>query len=83
MWGEREDLQGRATLDRLNSINMETKILGMMTRDISGQGKNFLSNFQGVRNMLSFGWSKESQVFLRNGKAGDGCDALLLKGGYE
>lgn len=48
VWGEREDLQGRVTLDRLNSILMETKILGMMTRDISGQAKNFLSNFQGL-----------------------------------
>lgn len=45
---EREDLQGRVALGRLNTINMETKILGMMTRDISEQGKNFLPSFQGL-----------------------------------
>lgn len=80
---EREDLQGRVALGRLNTINMETKILGMMTRDISEQGQKLPAKLPGVRNMLSFGRSKESWVFIRNGRAGHGCDALLLGGDYE
>lgn len=40
--GELGTCRVEVTLDRLSSLHMETKTLGMMTRDILGQSKNLL-----------------------------------------